>query len=243
VCTDGALSFPEKCEEPGGELECQTSGYTPGNFNLPSQTCPSACTFSPAGYPGAASMLCTSCVYGSADSNDGIQSGELMAAGGCFPADAVWGTRCTSADRDLAQDDNPLTHPSAACWMCMTKAALDGHADPFVPCMNRMTQGAEERDRVAISAEQGVNRDAYCEDRVRTDALAEEGMTYELRCKDSGCCHWDSEDRPPKCRATESASMDECPLRSAIDLNAKASSAVVTVVRALFVVAALLVLV
>jgi hypothetical protein len=125
----------------------------------------------------------------------------------------------------------------------MTKAALDGHADRLVPCMNRMTQGAEERDRVAISAEQGVNRDAYCEDRVRTDALAEEGMTYELRCKDSGCCHWDSEDRPPKCRATESASMDECPLRSAIDLNAKASSAVVTVVRALFVVAALLVLV
>jgi hypothetical protein len=68
-------------------------------------------------------------------------------------------------------------------------------------------------------------------------------MTYEQRCKDSGCCHWDLEDRPPKCRATESVSMDECPLRSAIDLNAKASSAVVTVVTALFVVAALLVLV
>lgn len=239
VRTDSALSLAEKCEEPGGG-ECRTSGYIPGSFELPSRTCPTSCIFSPAGYPGTASRQCTECIELAADGHDGVQFDELLAAGECFPADAVWGTRCSAADRDAYSDSNPSTRPSAACWMCLTKAALDGAVDRLVPCTNRMTQGNSERSRLSQSAEQGMNRDSYCQDRVRQDALSE-GMEFEHRCKDSGCCHWDLEDRPPQCRATNSVGADECPLRSAIDLNTRASSATSTAVRTLALIVTVLV--
>lgn len=235
ACTDGALIYPEKCTDraraqPGDvEMECQTDGYTPGSFEQPSQTCPEDCIFSRAGYPGVASMQCSSCIR-----DAGV---DPAAAGECFPTYAVWGTRCSSADRAVIEANDPLRHPSAACWMCMTKAQLDGHReDPLAPCTNRMTEGEEERSRMAASAEQGLNRDSYCENRMLQDAL-DKGMRYEDRCTDSGCCHWDIN----KCRATESASMDECPLLRAVDLNAKSSFAVATVARTLVLVVAVLV--
>merc|ERR1711871_1808652 len=120
------------------------------------------------------------------DVSDGIQAAERVAAGECFPADAVWGTKCSAGDRRLVEDGDPSTHPSAACWLCMTAAALAGHADELAPCSSRLHEGNTERLRVAQSAEQGLNRDSYCGDRVRADALADGAITYEHRCKDAG---------------------------------------------------------
>ena len=221
------MSFPEKCTEPGDDLsDCQTGGYIAGRFEQPSTSCPARCSFSAAGYPGAASARCLSCIQRDVERADGIQWAELMLAGTCFPEDAVWGTRCTSADAVLVRDSIATTHPSASCWMCMTKAQLDNPsiAEPLAPCINRLSQGTEEREQVAIAVGRGMNRDSYCEQRIRQDALAN-GIPYEHACMDSACCHWDREDRPPICRSTESVGLEECPLATAFSLNSKTSAA------------------
>lgn len=252
MCADAALSRPETCKESDTDTDCETDGYISGTYELPSRTCPSGCTLSRAGYPGTASVQCIDCMRRAGRNEDqldsllaDVQAGNEVqtALHPCFPSDAVWGTRCSSTvDSPKVLDGDSSTHPSATCWMCVTKAGLDNPAgsisDWLARCTDRPNQRVAERVRLSKSQEQGLNRDAYCQDRVQADALAE-SMSYEDRCKDSACCHWDS----GRCHATDRVSTMECPLQFAIDLNAKASSTAGTAIWALGLVTAGLVVV
>ena len=236
-CTDAAFSFPETCKEANGVADCALPGYVKGTYERPSQTCPHTCIFKPAGFPGEASAQCVACIDAAVDEADGVSDDELRLVGGCFPRDAVWGTRCSQDDRNKHRDNIDATLPSAACWMCITKAKMDGETDEFAPCMSRLTQGNQERARVTESSGQGMNRDSYCGDRVHTDAL-ELNLNHADRCRDSACCEWDY--ATSKCRPSESVSQQTCPLPLSIDLNLneRASAAAVTVARAFVLVTA-----
>ena len=236
ACTDAAFSFPESCKEANGVTDCTLPGYVPGTYERPSTTCPYSCLFKRAGFPGQPSAQCSACIAAAVNTADGVDEVELRLVGECFPRDAVWGTRCSQDDSNRIRDNNEATHPSAACWMCITKAALDGGNDDLAPCMSRLTQGNAERARVTESAGQVMNRDSYCRDRVHSDAVTL-SLNHADRCKDSACCVWDY--ASSTCGVSQSVSAQTCPLplSNDLNLNEKASAAAVTVARGLALVA------